>query len=110
MIKRSGSVAALVGAALAAALIGGGTAYATAGSSGPAAPAPAKAHTTAVVSAVGADTAEGPDTPAGSSETAGEQAPEPGSGTEKSAPESDGPGGHADPEGVNVDHQFNGNE
>lgn len=30
--------------------------------------------------------------------------------TEQSAPESDGPGGHADPAGQNVDHQFDGQE
>jgi len=40
------------------------------------------------------------------SETAAE-APE---GTEAAGAESDGPGGHQDPTGQNVDHQFNGEE
>lgn len=31
-------------------------------------------------------------------------------GTEKVSAEADGPGGHADPNGQNVDHQFDGQE
>jgi hypothetical protein len=40
------------------------------------------------------------------SETASESS----EGSESTSAESDGPGGHADPAGQNVDHQFNGQE
>lgn len=43
-------------------------------------------------------------------EAAGKEAPE-AAGTEEAAgAEKDGPGGHADPDGANVDHQFEGEE
>ena len=47
---------------------------------------------------------EAPD--AAGTEAAGTEA----AGTEAAGTEADGPGGHADPEGQNVDHQFDGQE
>ena len=52
---------------------------------------------------------EAPETGAATKEASG-SASEAAGGTEQSAPESDGPGGHADPAGQNVDHQFDGQE
>ena len=49
-----------------------------------------------------------------STEKAGVEAPETATaekaGSENAGVESDGPGGHADADGSNVDHQFEGNE
>jgi hypothetical protein len=42
--------------------------------------------------------------------TSGTEAPDTTSGAETTTPETDGPGGHADADGANVDHQFNGTE
>lgn len=42
-------------------------------------------------------------------EKPGTESPETGAGSE-SGPANDGPGGHADPAGASVDHQFQGNE
>ncbi len=38
------------------------------------------------------------------------EAPDSGSAAEKTSSEADGPGGHQDPPGANVDHQFQGQE
>lgn len=57
-------------------------------------------------------TADSPAAAETSSETsaATETATESGTSAEQSSPEADGAGGHADPAGSNVDHQFNGQE
>jgi hypothetical protein len=89
----------------AAALIGGGAGVvAAAASPAPAAPEPASAQ----AATVSADTA----TPSGRATdrqgSTGAEAPDPGSSEHQT--EADGPGGHQDPAGVTVDHQFNGSE
>jgi len=47
---------------------------------------------------------------AGAAESTTEAAGAPESTTEAAGSEADGPGGHADPAGQNVDHQFDGEE
>jgi hypothetical protein len=88
--------AVLIGGAVALVALGGGAAFAaTQTGSTPSAPAPNVAP--AVPAA--------PAAPGAAESTA--EAPETGSTTD---PAGDAPGGHADPAGANVDHQFNGNE
>ncbi|MCU1616548.1 MAG: hypothetical protein JWO98_4088 [Frankiales bacterium] len=87
----------LLAGGAAVALSAAGTGVALAAGSGPQAPATAGTQASLVSTA-----------PSGQQAT-------PDTSTESSAPEaestvSDGPGGHADPAGSNVDHQFNGNE
>jgi len=95
-------------AAAAALLIGGATSV-FAGSPAPAVPA-------SQVEAVGTDTdtlQQGDQTTpdvAGAADSAAEPAGAASEGTAESATEADGPGGHADPAGQNVDHQFDGEE
>ncbi|MCU1657056.1 MAG: hypothetical protein JWO57_1712 [Pseudonocardiales bacterium] len=115
MNGRPAKITILAGSALAAILLGGGFAYAATGTS--AAPAHAVTHLTGTTatSTVNSQTnsnvndTTGADTAA---ESSTESATEPTGAGETATPEtaSDGPGGHADPTGSNVDHQFNGNE
>ncbi len=98
-------IAILVGGVLAALVLGGGAAYASTQSSTPA-PARPATHATQQVNttAGGQDATPGSDKPGSSTDK-----PESGTGSETHTA-SDGPGGHADADGANVDHQFNGNE
>jgi hypothetical protein len=111
--------------ALAAAAVlmisGAGIAFA-----GPSAAAPAPAAPIVQADPVGPDTdtlqqgdqttpdvagaAEKATSESATSETAGETADETSEGSEAKGTESDGPGGHEDPAGQNVDHQFDGEE
>jgi hypothetical protein len=87
--------AVLIGGAVALVALGGGAAFAaTHSGSTPSAPAP---HVAAVNVPANAPAVEPAAAPEGT-ETGTAEAP------------SDGPGGHADPAGTNVDHQFDGNE
>jgi hypothetical protein len=82
--------------------LGGGVAYAASSSHASTVSPPAQTVSQAAVTpapntAPGADSAtDAPEAPSGTAET--------------TSPETDGPGGHADANGANVDHQFNGNE
>lgn len=99
---------ATLGAALLAALtIGGGAAYAsTSASATTSAPRPAAPSVSSTQSSAQditrPDPGDGTDPEKAGSESA--------AGVEINVPEVDGPGGHADANGANVDHQFNGNE
>jgi hypothetical protein len=85
--------AIVIGAAGGLAALSGGVAFATTQpGAAPAVPASTVAHTVSSTSV-----------------SQGTETPEPAGAAEAEQP-SDGPGGHADPAGANVDHQFNGNE
>ncbi|MBS2966551.1 hypothetical protein KGA66_26165 [Actinocrinis puniceicyclus] len=89
-MQLSRKAALLAGSAFVVAALSGGVAYAAS------APAVSGAHqATATTAVTDGNQRQGSDT---------EQ-----QGTE-STRETDGPGGHADTPGANVDHQFNGNE
>jgi hypothetical protein len=102
MNARRIKVAILSGSALAAMVLGGGVAYAAATSPASTVSTPAPAVTQAVVTQA-QNAAPGADSAASATE-------KPDGAAETATPETDGPGGHADANGVNVDHQFNGNE
>ena len=112
----------IVGAAAVAAMtIGGGLAYA-ATSSGSSAPAPQHGTSATLTgsqvgtqsgSQSGSQQSTGVDNEkSAATENAGEATSgnESGQSSEGTSTENDGPGGHADANGANVDHQFNGNE
>jgi hypothetical protein len=85
--------AVLISGAVALVALGGGAAFAaTQTGSTPSAPAPNVAPAAQAAPAASESTAEAPET---------------GSTTD---PAGDAAGGHADPAGANVDHQFDGNE
>ncbi len=107
MIEFKRPLALTAGALLATAALGTGTALASTHQTSPV------PNVTSTVSGsnvqqggkIGDQTAA--DSPSATPETSGEAS------TEAAAPagtETDGPGGHADKDGTNVDHQFNGQE
>ena len=124
MLEVKRRIALIAGGALAVGAVGSGVAFAAAGASTP--PRPATYQTAVTGHTAGTVTGESSSDPAGSADAADgtdtgpnvQSGPQTASDTETSARESqtaagseaDGPGGHADPGGVNVDHQFNGNE
>jgi hypothetical protein len=89
----------------AAPILVGGVAGATAAGAAVAAPATAPAHTAHSVASV--HSVHGAAAPAPSESNGSETAD---ANAEQVTTEADGPGGHADTPGANVDHQFSGTE
>lgn len=103
MNKKPARMIALTGATLAVLAVGG-TAYAATPAAAPSTPV----HHSVSTARTGNQNTTGTDGTA--DQNTGTENAEPTNGTEETSPETDGPGGHADTNGANVDHQFNGTE